>query len=204
MDTTDPRSSRVGRVQIKRRQHCPSRLSYYQSELSEERMCWSRTETCKRKAHGRYDTVWNIAPNNPSYSSQNGEERGKVARVAEQNNLVIVAIEHPGNRHFYLTQQNRKALCQNEWSSESPFSEQYKPNLIRDIDRRIRGVPSDVVSLPVSPHGPVVRVRDWRHIDVQCGASRWICMNQGKEQGKDDRREPPEDYELHSVRRERR
>jgi len=47
----------------------------------------------------------------------------KVARIAEEIDLIIVAFYNPRNRHFDSAQQDVEAVCEDQRSSEACFAE---------------------------------------------------------------------------------
>jgi len=90
----------------------------------------------------------------------------EVPGIAKQDDLVIVAVDDPGDFDFDPAEEDIELVLEDYRRSQAALAEHDQPNLVRDVNGVVARVPGDVVRLPDEPNSPGVGVEHGRDEDV--------------------------------------
>jgi len=108
-----------------------------------------------------------------------------IAGIAEQDDGVIVTRRNVGDLHFESSKKDIEASGKGMLNVQnSTLSENNHANLVRDVYRGIRGIPSNVVGLPNKPNSTSMRIshRGYENISENEGKSSDQCAKSQNEE----------------------
>jgi len=95
-----------------------------------------------------------------------GELGTKVTRVAEQDELIVAALDDERDLDLNAAEEDVKVVGEDQGSRQVSLAEEDHPDFVGDLGGGVGGVPSNIVRLSGDPDGACMRVRHRRGEDV--------------------------------------